>query len=74
MREKDKPDPIGDRIARARRKLGITQHNAATRLGFPSQQWWAYEHGRTVPGPARMVAIARLLGVSVEYLATGVRR
>jgi transcriptional regulator with XRE-family HTH domain len=71
VRHKDNPHPIGDRIRRARKKAAITQNNAAQSLGFQSQQWWAYEAGRIVPNGPRLVAIAKLLGVSVDWLATG---
>lgn len=63
-------DSVCARIAKARAASGLTQHEAAVRLGVHPTQLSRWENS-IVPSVESLVDIARVLGVSVEWLATG---
>jgi transcriptional regulator with XRE-family HTH domain len=63
------PD-VGQRIRRIRQKLGLTQARFAQRLGITKISVSRHEAGR-IPRSDLLDAIARLGGVSVEWLLHG---
>lgn len=59
---------MGERLAQARKAVGLTQHQLAARVGMSPATIAMYETSmRTPPGPV-LVALARCLGVSAESL------
>lgn len=62
---------LGARIAVLRRAAGWNQGELAHRLGVSPSAVGMYEQGRREPSAATLVALARLFGVSVDYLLTG---
>jgi transcriptional regulator with XRE-family HTH domain len=66
---------LPDRLRRARRLASISQASLAQAVGIsPSAvaQWEQIDG--TLPGLAHLVAVARVTGVSVDWLATGAGR
>ena len=66
---------LPDRLRRARRLASISQASLAQAVGIsPSAvaQWEQVEG--TLPGLAHLVAVARVTGVSMDWLATGAGR
>lgn len=65
-------DRLPDRMRRARRIASISQASLAQAVGIsPSAvAQWEQVDG-TVPGLAHLIAVARVTGVSVDWLATG---
>lgn len=62
---------IGRRIAEARKKLRLSQHGLALKLGVTANAVTQWETGRTVPDTAKFQQVAECLGVSPEWLLTG---
>ncbi|MBQ9148581.1 MAG: helix-turn-helix transcriptional regulator [Oscillospiraceae bacterium] len=62
---------IGPRIAALRREAGLSQAELAQRLKVSPSAMGMYEQGRREPGAETLVAIARELGVSTDFLLTG---
>lgn len=62
---------LGPRIAALRREAGLSQAELASRLGISASAMGMYEQGRREPGAETLVAMARELDVSVDYLLTG---
>lgn len=48
--------------------LYIGYNAVATVAGISEQAWWSAERGENMPGAEAAVAIARVLGVTVEQL------
>jgi transcriptional regulator with XRE-family HTH domain len=69
----DTPDreKRGRRLAEARRRVGLSQSQLATRVGLTSQTISLYERGRIVPSAEMSLRIGDELGVSVRWLVTG---
>jgi len=70
------PTPISfdlqDRIRHARRTLGISRAELARRIGVGPSAAVQWEHNNgTSPRIRHLIAIARITGVSFEWLATG---
>ncbi len=63
---------LGARIAALRKELGWNQAELANRLKISSSAVGMYEQGRREPSADTLVAMARVLGVSVDYLLTGI--
>lgn len=66
---------LPDRLRRARRLASISQAALAQAVGISASavaQWEQVEG--TLPGLAHLVAVARVTGVSIDWLATGVGR
>lgn len=62
---------IGPRIASARREAGLSQAELARRIQVSPSAMGMYEQGRREPSVETLVAMARELGVSTDYLLTG---
>ena len=62
---------LGARIAALRRSAGWNQAELARRLQISPSAVGMYEQGRREPSADLLVAMARVLGVSVDYLLTG---
>lgn len=62
---------LGSRIAALRRSAGLSQTDLANHLGVSPSAVGMYEQGRREPGAEILVAIARIFGVSTDYLLTG---
>ena len=62
---------LGPRIAALRRTAGFTQSQLADRLGISPSAVGMYEQGRREPAGELLISMARLFGVSTDYLLTG---
>lgn len=62
---------LGSRIAALRARFGWSQAELARRLHISPSAVGMYEQGRREPSVEVIVALARVLGVSVDYLLTG---
>jgi transcriptional regulator with XRE-family HTH domain len=62
---------LGQRIGALRRKLGLSQAELAHRLGISPSAMGMYEQGRRQPSGATLVALARELQVTTDFLLTG---
>lgn len=65
---------IGLRLKQLRHASGLTQARLASLAGAPVDRAWisAVERGESQdPGSVRLTRVARVLGVSVEYLTAG---
>jgi len=69
MRDKGKStDTIGQRIRRARLLRGMTQSGLAAELGTVAQRVSEWERGFVAPSEPSLRALARALGVSLDWL------
>ena len=62
---------LGERIAITRRSRGLSQAELARRLQISPSAMGMYEQGRREPSGEVLVAIARELEVSTDFLLTG---
>ena len=62
---------LGARIAALRRDAGLSQAELAQRLQISASAMGMYEQGRREPSAQVLVTIAQELGVSTDYLLTG---
>ena len=62
---------LGPRIATLRRAAGMSQGDLAQRLQVSSSTVGMYEQGRREPSAETLVALARIFGVTIDYLLTG---
>ena len=62
---------MGARIAALRRDAGLSQAELAGRLQISPSALGMYEQGRREPSAQMLVALAKVLGVSTDYLLTG---
>lgn len=62
---------LGPRIAALRREAGLSQAELARRLQISASAMGMYEQGRREPSMEMVVALARELEVSTDYLLTG---
>lgn len=62
---------LGPRIAASRREAGLSQAELARRLQISASAMGMYEQGRREPSMEILVALARELGVTTDYLLTG---
>jgi transcriptional regulator with XRE-family HTH domain len=58
----------GQRIAAARKKLGMTQDNVTRALEVSSAQMSKWERGEQMPSCGNIAALAKILHVSADYL------
>lgn len=65
---------LGARIAALRRKAGLSQAELAQRLQISASAMGMYEQGRREPSIDTVVAMARELQVSTDFLLTGKTR
>ena len=63
---------LGARIAALRRHAGLSQAELAQRLQISASAMGMYEQGRREPSAQILVAMAQVLGVTTDYLLTGV--
>ena len=59
---------VGRNIRRAREAAGLTQAEAAKRIGTVQQAWARYENGQVAPSVSRLLQIADILGVKTSEL------
>lgn len=59
---------ISENLVRIRKARGITQQELAELLGITTQAYGKYERGFAQPNATQAVAIANVLGVTVEQL------
>ena len=62
---------LGERIAALRRTRGMSQAELAGRLGISASAMGMYEQGRREPSVQIIIALARELDVSTDFLLTG---
>ncbi len=62
---------LGARIAALRRQAGLSQAELARRLQISPSAMGMYEQGRREPAGQTLVALARELEVTTDYLLTG---
>ena len=62
---------LGARIAALRRRAGWSQAELAKRLRISASAVGMYEQGRREPSADTLVELAKLFGVSTDYLLTG---
>ena len=62
---------LGPRIAALRREAGLSQAELAARLGVSPSAMGMYEQGRREPAAELLVALARELKVTTDFLLTG---
>ncbi len=62
---------LGDRIAGARERAGLTQADLARRLGVRLITLTGWEDDRAEPRANRLQMMAGLLGVSIRWMLTG---
>lgn len=65
---------MGARIAALRRDAGLSQAELARQLKISPSAMGMYEQGRREPSGEILVAMARTLGVTTDYLLTGSTR
>ncbi len=66
-----KTDGVGARIRSARVKQHMTQIQLARQVGVEPATVWNWEKGKHDPQALTLPAVARVLGVSENYLTTG---
>jgi transcriptional regulator with XRE-family HTH domain len=71
MTDTDFKKAFGARVKEARKSRTMTQKDVAQRMGIHFQLLNKYEGGQTLPQPEKIVTLANLLEVSVDYLLTG---
>lgn len=62
---------MGQRIARRRKELRLTQETVAERMGVSLQTVSCFELGKKAIRPENLVNLCRVLDVSPDYLLTG---
>ena len=72
--DKEVAGMFGPRIAALRREAGLSQAELAHRLQISPSAIGMYEQGRREPSMETVVALARVFGVSTDYLLTGCPR
>lgn len=59
---------IGSRLKQLRKELGLTQEEAADKLGISRARYSHFENGRNEADNELLLAMAKLYGVTVDYL------
>ncbi len=62
---------LGTRIALLRRRVGLSQKDLAKQLSVSPSAVGMYEQDRRIPSPDLLVELARIFGVSTDFLLTG---
>jgi transcriptional regulator with XRE-family HTH domain len=57
-----------ERIAKCRRILGWTQQQLSERTGIHQTRISRFELGKSIPRPEELMALSKVLGVSMESL------
>ena len=63
---------MGARIAALRKETGLSQAELAQRLQISASAMGMYEQGRREPSAQMLVELAQTLGVTTDYLLTGI--
>ena len=63
---------MGARIAALRKESGLSQAELAQRLQISASAMGMYEQGRREPSAQMLVSLAQTLGVTTDYLLTGI--
>lgn len=58
----------GERLKQARKDLGLTQQQAAGRVGVPQQTWQRYESGKCDLKMSTVFQICKTLDISADWL------
>lgn len=58
--------PIRYKLRNWRRLQGLSQAEAAEKLGVARRTWHQWEQGAIVPGPANMIELVTLTGGAVQ--------
>jgi transcriptional regulator with XRE-family HTH domain len=69
--QKKAPNHIGSRVRARRTMLGMSQERLADALGLTFQQVQKYEKGMNRIGASRLLQIAGILDVSIEFFFEG---
>ena len=64
---------LGERIFTLRQERGISQADLARRLDVSRQAVSKWEKGQSSPDTVKLIQLAELFDVEVEYLATGIK-
>lgn len=64
-------ETMGERIARLRGRLGLTQAALGRRCGVSRRTVSDWESGRSRPRPKRLCVLAKALGVAEAYIEQG---
>ena len=59
---------IGDRLKELRERSGLTQKQAAARVGMQQQAWRVYETGASMPGATLIMKICGEYDCSADWL------
>lgn len=59
---------LNQRLVGLRKSHGFSQRDVAEKIGLPVRSYQRYELGESVPVISSIVALARLYGVSTDYL------
>ena len=62
---------LGERIASYRKKAGYSQEGLAEQLGVSRQAVSKWETGEATPDAERIIALAKVLGVTTDALLLG---
>lgn len=63
---------MGARIAALRKESGLSQAELAEKLQISASSMGMYEQGRREPSGQMLVSLAQTLGVTTDYLLTGI--
>ena len=63
---------LGARIAALRKEAGLSQAELAEKLQISASAMGMYEQGRREPSAQMLVSLAQTLGVTTDYLLTGI--
>lgn len=63
----------GSRFKRAREKAGLSQAEAALKLGLKRQHVWAYENGKGKPSADTLARACYLYGVDIADITSEVQ-
>lgn len=55
--------PLADNICKTRARHGLTQEQAASRIGIARTNYAAYEEDRATPNPETLAQIANVFGI-----------
>ena len=61
-------ETLGGRLRWGRKQRGVTQPQLGEVVGAESQQIWKYEKDKRVPGPQRLLQMARFLRLNIWWL------
>ena len=64
---------LGERIVSLRQERNISQSDLAKRLDVSRQAVSKWEKGQSSPDTVKLIQLAELFNVEVEYLATGIK-